>query len=269
MNAAVRPQAQAEAAAGAELCVVLHDVAPACMDGCVALMALVERLAREHRLRVPLTLLVVPCLHGQPPDDDFVQWLHEQRAAGHELALHGLTHRDEAPPPRSVAGHVQRRWLTDGEGEFAALGPAETMIRLLCGRAWARNAGLSMPGFVAPAWLNGSHGLQGAAAAGYLYACTRTRLVHLPSGAAVAGATVAFSSRTRWRRALSLARHRLLQPHFRASRLLRFELHPGDAEYASLREAWLATLDEALLVREPLTLSQAVQRGLRRPVQKR
>jgi predicted deacetylase len=77
---------------------------------------------RELCVVLPVTLLVIPQRHGDPAAPrPYLRWLRRLAREGHELALHGLTHRDEGPPPRGWREHLMRRWYIAGEGEFAGL----------------------------------------------------------------------------------------------------------------------------------------------------
>jgi len=113
------------------LSVVLHDVSPARWQGCVRVLGELCRCANDAGVVLPLTLLVVPHMHGDTAlPTRYLRWLHGMAEAGHELALHGLTHRDEGPPLRGLRDYLLRRHYTAGEGEFAALSHAEALRRL-------------------------------------------------------------------------------------------------------------------------------------------
>jgi uncharacterized protein len=247
-------------AAARHVCVVLHDVAPARWDACTRVLKQVAVAARRAGTTVPVTLLVVPQFHGDPALPlPYLRWLHRQARAGHELALHGLTHRDDGPPPRGLAERLLRRVHTDGEGEFAALPLAEAQDRLARARAWARSHGLSMPGFVAPAWLLNEAGWTAVSAAGFDYTCTLDRIVALPDRAALWAPSLVFSTRARWRRLLSVAWVALLGRVARRAPLLRFELHPDDADHPAVLRCWMQQLQHALRVRRPLPLREAAR----------
>ena len=128
----------AEACAARDLCVVLHDVSPARWEACQRVLAHARQVAEDCGVALPLTLLVVPRMHDDcTMPARYLRWLHRMAAQGHELALHGLTHRDEGPPARSLREHLLRRHYTAGEGEFAALAHDEAAAHLAQGQAWA------------------------------------------------------------------------------------------------------------------------------------
>lgn len=247
-----------EACSARDLCVVLHDVSPARWQGCQRVVAELQRCAREAGVHLPLTLLVVPQMHGDASlPAPYLRWLYAMQRAGHELVLHGLTHRDEGPPPRSLAERLMRRFYTAGEGEFAALSQAEAQARLREGRAWARALGLPMLGFVAPAWLMSPGTLLAATDAGFGHTCTLTEVIALPQGQALAAPSLVFSTRAAWRRGLSLLWNRWLAHRSRDARLLRLELHPHDADYPAVLRCWSGLLRDALAHRVPLRLAEA------------
>jgi predicted deacetylase len=240
------------------LSVVLHDVAPATWPECVRLLGELRRCASDVGVVLPLTLLVVPRMHGDPTAPPrYLRWLHGMAEAGHELALHGLTHRDEGPPLRGLRDYLLRRHYTAGEGEFAALSHAAALERLQEGQAWARRHGLAMEGFVPPAWLLSTAGLQAVADAGFHHTCTLSQLISLPQRRALVAPALVFSTRAAWRRASSLVWNSLLARRAAAAPLLRLELHPGDAVHLPILRCWTRLLAQALQTRTPLRLAEA------------
>lgn len=240
------------------VCVVLHDVSPARWEGCLRVLSTLRRCARDAGVTLPLTLLVVPRMHGDdalPPR--YLRWLRGMADAGHELVLHGLTHRDEGPPPRGLGDYLLRRHYTAGEGEFAALSHAEAAARLREGRSWARNHQLPMEGFVAPAWLLSPPGLQAVVDAGFRHTCTLNEVIALPQQRALRAPSLVFSTRAAWRRGLSLAWNTLLARRAREAPLLRLELHPGDGDHHAVVRCWTGLLADALRTRTPVRLGEA------------
>jgi predicted deacetylase len=240
------------------LCVVLHDVAPANWSDCTRVLGMLRAAAHDAGVELPVTLLVVPRLHGAAElPRPYLRWLQQQAQHGHELALHGLTHLDEGPPATSLAEHLLRRRYTAGEGEFAALDAREAAERLALGRAWARTHGLQISGFVAPAWLLSAESWQAVAAAGFDYTCTLGQVVSLPERRALNAPSLVFSTRSAWRRAVSPLWNRWMAWHAKPARLLRLELHPADGEHAAIVRCWSALLARALRSRQPLRLREA------------
>jgi predicted deacetylase len=241
-----------------DLCVVLHDVAPSRWAACRRVLDTVERCEQRAGVALPLTLLVVPRMHGDSRlPAPYLRWLHGMAAAGHELALHGLTHRDEGPPLRGLRDYMVRRHYTAREGEFAALEHADALSRLHEGRAWAKALGLPMQGFVAPAWLLSPPSLQAVADAGFRHTCTLTQVMALPHRQTLASPSLVFSTRSAWRRRLSLAWNTRLAQRARHARLLRLDLHPADGDHDDVVRCWSGLLAEALRHRVPVRLAEA------------
>jgi predicted deacetylase len=236
--------------------VVLHDVAPSTLAACERLRRCVHEIAP-----VPLTWLAVPRYHGAPRDTAFEAALGERLVQGDELALHGWSHRDEGSA-RGTLDRWRRTVYTAGEGEFAALSQAEARRRLRDGRAWFEAQHWPLHGFVAPAWLTSAGTWAALDELGFGYACTLSRLVALPSRRSLHAQSLVYSTRAAWRRALSLGWNAAVARVERSRPLLRFELHPSDAEHAAVRRSWMRLLAAALREREAVTLSQAVRRLL-------
>jgi predicted deacetylase len=249
----------------AVMSVTLHDVAPATQARCEALISRLERLGS-----MPMTLLVVPNYHGQRSNPRFERWLDARVARGDELALHGLTHRDDGPAPRGLVERVRRRWYTDAEGEFAAIELGEAARRIESGRRWFARRGWPLHGFVAPAWLLGDQAWLALERQPLEYTCTRTALVTLPGRharrpqtplKALDGWSIVYSTRAAWRRALSVPYNRWLAGREQQQKWMRFELHPNDVEHRGVRESALGLVRDALHGhREALTLAALAER---------
>lgn len=238
------------------LVVVIHDAAPATWSACERLHGCVRQIAP-----LPVTWLAVPHWHGAARDAGFEAALDARRTAGDELALHGCTHRDDGTP-RGALDRWRRRVYTAGEGEFAALDADAARARLQVGLDWFAEHGWPAHGFVAPAWLASPGTWDALAAAGLRWSCTLSRLVALPSRRALPSQSIVYSTRAPWRRLASRAWNRGVARVERRGALLRFELHPGDAEHAAVRDSWMRLLERALREREAVTLGQAAARLL-------
>ena len=251
-------------AAGPErtVCVVLHDVAASTADACLRVLDAVRAVAGE----VPATLLVVPRYHGEAPTPRFERWLDERVARGDELALHGLTHRDEGAPPGGWVDRLRRTSYTRGEGEFWALSRGEALARIDAGLAWFAAHGWPLAGFVAPAWLLGPGARAAVAERPFEYTSTLRQLLHLPDGPAVTSQSVVYSTSSAWRRASSLAWNAAVERAMRANPLLRLELHPKDADFAPVRRSWQNILAKALADRRPATVADFMRRSRPAPV---
>jgi predicted deacetylase len=248
-----RAAAQASAAAPL-LCVVLHDVAPVHRARCEQLL----RCLRGVAPALPVTLLAVPRYHLQPSQPSFELWLDTLLRGGHELALHGYTHRDDGVPA-GLLDRLLRQAYTAGEGEFASLPRLDAALRLQEGVRWFQRNGWPLHGFVAPAWLLSRGTWDALAELPLHYTCTLSQLVALPQRSAVRSQSVVYSTRSPGRRLLSLGWNRAVAALQRRQPLLRLELHPADIEHPAIRSSWLRILEQALQERRAVTLAQAVQ----------
>jgi predicted deacetylase len=215
--------------------VSIHDVAPATWPECLRLLELLATWS------IPVTLLVVPDFHGRGRSDDdrsFMAALRRRVAGGDEVVLHGFTHRDDAPAPRTPRDWWRRRVMTESEGEMAALDRQEAAARIDWGIALLKSAGLPPAGFVAPAWLLGPGARAALISSGLAYTATRDELVALPRWTAVTAPSLVYSTRSRLRRLVSHAwnahRARLLA----GTALLRVALHPADARHPVVLAHW-------------------------------
>ncbi len=238
------------------LCIALHDVAPATWPQCQDLLALLDDLGAP-----PLTLLAVPDFHGRGGFEAapaIAAALRARQARGDAIALHGLRHRDEGPPPRTPADWLRRRMLTAGEGEFAALDSAAVALRVADGCARFSRLGFAIDGCVPPAWLASAGARQALRASGLRWTSSRGALHDLVEDRILPAPCLTASPRSAWRRSISRVWLRSLLRATRASPLLRVGLHPDDALYPSLRATWRSVLQELLAARTALTKPQAV-----------
>jgi predicted deacetylase len=232
------------------LCVAVHDVAPATWPQCQRLLDMLDGF------RLPLTLLVVPEFHHTvriEDDPQFVRAIAARLARGDEVALHGLYHLDDSPPPRKPRGWIERRMLTQSEGEFAALDEARCRERLERGLDAMRRLGWPVSGFVAPAWLLGEQARAALSGFPLRYTTTRNGIYRLPEWSFTAAPALTYSARSAWRRAMSRA---LVEAQYAAARsqpLLRIALHPVDAKHTHVVAHWKDLIGRALDERTPLT----------------
>ncbi len=247
---------------GFAVSVTLHDVAPATLARCERLLAALDGIAP-----LSFTLLVVPYYHGRPADAAFEQWLQSRQQRGDELALHGLTHKDDGPPARNWIEHWRRHWYTDDEGEFSALDAPEATRRMKAGRRWFAQREWPVRGFVAPAWLMSEGTWQALLRQPFGYTCTRTSLFALPYGMAdqpvrvLHARSIVYSTRAAWRRVVSRPWNALVAHEERRRGWMRFELHPSDDEHRAVRESVLRLVAGAIDDgREPLTLGTIAER---------
>jgi predicted deacetylase len=246
--------------------VAIHDVAPATLPECLALMAMLDEIGAS-----PISLLVVPQFHyGVKVVDDaaFVAAMNARRARGDELILHGCFHVDDAAAPTTVRGFLERRVATRAEGEFAALDERQAAWRIARGIELFERQQWPLAGFVPPAWLMSPGTRAALAHCGHAfdYVTVRTGIWHLPDWSFERTANLWYSPDTSLRRAVS----RLAIAHeLRRARevpLMRISLHPQDVRGEGVLPHWRALIGTALAARVPVTKGAWVRRVTRPPV---
>jgi uncharacterized protein len=227
--------------------VSIHDVSPAWSDE----VELALEAAHAHGVRP--ALLVVPDFHGRAPlagNPAYGARLRALQADGHEIYLHGYYHRartwDEhasatAAPGEARSGIASRarylfaqRVVSGGEAEFSDVSHEEALRRLDEGERVLRDAGLSIRGFVAPAWSMPPWVLALLGQRGYSFTEDHTRVYDPKNKRSRASVVLNYASRTPSRLLSSVAWCRLARP---ARRVLpaRIAIHPADMRYALLR----------------------------------
>lgn len=214
------------------LIVSFHDLHPGSRGLCERLL---QRLAGLGVTRI--SLLVVPCWHGGPPftaNTEFTAWLRDLAAAGHDICLHGYTHRATSVTGGPVSRLIGRRY-TQSEGEFFQITRDEATRRLALGLAMVGgDARLPVYGFTPPAWLLSAEGRAALVEAGLHYTTTWGRVELLRSHTIVPAPTLVYSCRNAWRRLVSRAWVRVWHRLQRAAPVLRVAVHPGDFADARL-----------------------------------
>ena len=216
--------------------VTIHDVSPAWeREVDVA-------LEMAHAAGVKPGLLVVPDYHGRAPLSEhraFAQKIRALEQDGHEIYLHGYyhrargAHRAASQAERLRAGFAQRV-VSAGEAEFSDVTPDEARERLDAGEKMLKGAGLTIRGFVAPAWSMPRWVLDLLGERGYRFTEDHVRVRDPATRAARASVVLNFASRTPARLLSSALWCRLARP---ARRLLpaRIAIHPADMRFALLR----------------------------------
>jgi predicted deacetylase len=238
------------------LCVAIHDMAPDTWRDCKALVEMLQSIAP-----VPLTLAVVPDYHGHGRADRapwFVDAVNDLVGGGCEVALHGYRHLDDLAAPAGVAAWLQRRLLTAGEGEFAALTCGEAAARIAQGAQVLRDCGWQPRGFIPPAWLAGAGAREALARSGLEYCSSHGALLRLADGARIAAPCITASARSAWRRGASAAWLKIAAVQCAHAPLLRIALHPADARSPALLAHWRELVTRLIATRAPVTKHQAV-----------
>jgi len=228
--------------------VSLHDVSPATAPEVETLLG----LCQDRGLRP--ALLVVPDFHGGAPlggHPEFCARLRALQASGHEVYLHGFSHRSRPRHLGAGAGRPGKlRWLfaqrvlSGSEAEFADLTEAEGEERLLQGERVLQAAGLRIDGFVPPAWARPPWLLPLLARRGYRYSEDHLRIHDPVRGTARPSLVLNFASRSRGRMWSSVVFCRVARP-LGALLPARVALHPGDVRSPVLRREVEALLDWA------------------------
>jgi predicted deacetylase len=235
----------------AALVVSIHDVAPSTQT---RVEEIVSELA-HHGIAV-CSLLVVPNYHhrGCSTDDrGFVRWLQDLETKGHEIVIHGFFHERPRREGESVSQKLFTRFYTKGEGEFYDLDYDEAFRRITQARQEFTKAGLTPRGFIAPAWLLGAPGERAAVDADLEYTTRLTSVRDLRSGENYPARTLAYSTRSGWRRTTSLAWNNLLVRQLTETPLARISIHPPDREYPEIWGQILRLTDKLRENRNPTT----------------
>jgi predicted deacetylase len=210
--------------------VSIHDVAPPFQRE----IELALDMARERGARP--AVLVVPNYHGEAPLDrapSFCSFLRGLQAQGHEVFLHGFFHEKKVSR-WTLGSYLAQRVVSAGEAEMSDLTRDETVARLDAGERALARAGLTVDGFVPPAWWSTSWLLPILAARGYRYSEDHLR-IHSPARArSRASLVLNFASRTPWRLLSSVAFCRVATP-LASVAPTRIAIHPADMRFAALR----------------------------------
>lgn len=201
------------------------------------------------------TLLVVPHFHrgvAAGDDPDFHAAMAARQEAGDELVLHGFTHTDDGPPPKTPGGILRRRLMTH-EGEFAALGADEARRRIAAGLKLCREQGWRVRGFVPPGWVSNAPSRRAISEAGFAYRTDTGAIYGLPEERRLPMPTLVMSSRSGWRRVLFTALNRWRLYRYRDQPVIRLALHPVDLRFPGSRHFWLDVIRQLHTERRALT----------------
>ena len=229
----------------------LHDVAPVTQP---ATEKILLELA-HHGVRVS-SLLVVPDYHGTgnaAADREFMQWLRDLEAAGHEIVIHGYYHERPRQLNESWRAKLITRRYTNGEGEFYDLDYDEAFRRITQARDQFIEAGLRPRGFIAPAWLLNAQGERAVRDAELEYTTRLQTVRDLRSAQNFSARSLVYSTEAAWRRSTSLFWNATLARALRMSPLLRVSIHPPDRQYPRIWRQIRDLINEAARMRTPTT----------------
>lgn len=214
------------------LVVSLHDVSPLTQDLCEQILSQLRDLGVAQT-----SLLVIPDYHGRAAianDPVFRSWLMRNVAAGHEPVLHGYFHRRPQVKSDSLRQKLMTEFYTAGEGEFFDLSTADASRLLQRGLADLSFLSRRIAGFIAPAWLLGQSAETAVRNLGFLYTTRLNRVRPFASGSDIRSQSLVWSTRARWRAAMSLVWNRSLAFSLADSLLVRVGIHPPDVQHASV-----------------------------------
>lgn len=224
--------APAVAAERLPLIVSVHDVAPGTRATCEKILGEIGRCGVDV-----CSLLVVPDYHrsGKAMDDrDFVGWLRELEAAGHEIVIHGYFHQRPRREREALGARLLTRAYTADEGEFFDLPYEAALERITRARDDFAAAGLKPRGFIAPAWLLGAEAERAARDAEMEYTTRLTTVRDLRTGENFRARSLVYSVRSEWRRVVSLGWNAMLGQVLRETPLLRVGIHPPDVMHRNI-----------------------------------
>ena len=206
--------------------VSVHDVAPCTQE---ASARIIEAL--QHAGVRTVSLLVVPNYHRQgsaTEDKNFVSWLRDLEARGHEIVIHGYFHERSRRAGERIKERFMTRFYTQDEGEFFDLDYDEALARIIRARNEFEAARLSPIGFVAPAWLLNHAGERAARDAGMQYTTRINSVVDLLTDERELTRSLVYSTRSKWRRTVSLGWNAALARSLEVRELARLSIHPPD-----------------------------------------
>ncbi len=240
---------------GRSLIVSFHDLTPDTRHVCEDFLELMSQAGITKT-----SLLVIPSPEGTgnlTDHEEFVGWLREKQSQGHEICVHGYSHwarKLPASPLKNLIG----RFYTDREGEFQALGEEEALKKLKAGTAILRDSGLKFRGFVPPAWLINKAGVAAVAQTCLEYVVRWGSIILLQKNLRIPAPVLAYSSRSRWRRVLSVPWARFWHAVHGKKTILRIAVHPGDLKYCAIRKSIRLHVQRALVDRQQVTYCDLV-----------
>lgn len=259
------PAVAAPSAAKDFLVVSIHDIAPATQAVTAKILSELAEKGIRH-----CSLLVVPNYHhrgNSMQDPQFVSWLRQLEATGHEIVIHGYFHERPKAPRETFVDQIVTQFYTQGEGEFYDLNYEEAFRRIKTARGEFEAAGLKPRGFVAPAWLLSDAATRAARDAEMEYTTHLRDVVDLRSNENFPSRSLVYSVRNGWRRSVSLAWNAALSRVLESKPLLRLSIHPPDYSHPAIWRQILDLAGELGRVRMPTTYQdwigdQRVKRAL-------
>ena len=116
-----------------------------------------------------------------------------------------------------------------------------------------RQLGITPSGFIAPAWLLSSEAEDALRELKCEYTTRLGDVLDLRTGRRFPAQSLVWSTRSAWRRQMSLAWNAFLFRRLVSSPLLRISIHPVDLKHAAIWQQIRELVTRALADREPLT----------------
>jgi predicted deacetylase len=243
--------------------VSLHDVAPSNQQ--IANTIISELAQRGVSV---CSLLVVPDYHHQglfTRNQQFVSWLRDLEADGHEIVIHGYFHERPRGPKECWRDKFLTRFYTQHEGEFYDLNYDEALRRITAAQDEFRASGLKPRGFVAPAWLLSKDAERAARDAGMEYTTRLHKVCDLRAGDEFTARSIVYSVRRSWRRGLSRMCNATLFRFLKGNPLLRISIHPLDYSHAMIWQQVTGFIERSIGSRTATTYHDWIaQQRLRR-----
>ena len=238
--------------------VSLHDVAPCTHKPSARIIEALKRVGVRTT-----SLLVVPNYHRQgsaTEDKNFVSWLRDLEARGHEIVIHGYFHERPRRVGERMSEKFMTRFYTQDEGEFFDLDYAEAVARITKARDEFKAARLSPIGFVAPAWLLSHDGERAARDAGMQYTTRIDSVLDLLTGEREPTRSLVYSTHSGWRRTVSLGWNAALSRSLEMRELARLSIHPPDFEAPKIWEQILQFIQRFARTRNATTYRDWIER---------
>jgi predicted deacetylase len=242
------------------LVVSVHDVSPLTQTLCEEILVQLRRLGIEQT-----SLLVIPNHHRRAPvseDYAFQGWLAQKVESGHEPVLHGYFHQRQKQAADSFRAKLTTEIYTAGEGEFFDLSAAEASSRAERGLEDLAFLQRRIAGFIAPAWLLGAEAESAIRQLGFLYTTRLGKVLTFGRSADVLSQSLVWSTRARWRAAMSLAWNRCLAFRLSGASLLRIGIHPSDLQHPLVWEQVRRVAVETSRCRECISYEKFIEQLL-------
>ena len=224
------------------LIISFHDVAPHCQQDCQRFLERLKDIDIKN-----ISMLAVPYWHNQESIEQhpsFLTWLKELHQQGYEITLHGHSHKAEAIQG-GLWSQIIGRFYTNQEGEFYQIGYKQASDYIGRDRQLFEEAGIPIQGFIAPAWLLSDEACQAIRDKGFLYTTVLQHIEIFPLSERIYAPTLVFSSRSIWRRVVSILWNNIWSAWNRNTPVLRIAIHPIDLQYPHIEEALLQLIQDA------------------------